>query len=308
MGKGRANEHEMSEYGVNVEVQSAPEESWRAKREAYLARMKPWADERVQRMARQEKHPVRDFLFEYYSFRAAHLLRWTPGFGVRLEGATLADVEWSDFRICEGGIVLPASAFPAHRVSYLEWAVGYLSAVAEREPAFSCFGLHEWAMVYRDPNVRHPYVPLRLSRDETDAFVESQQLRCTHFDAYRFFTPAAVPRNKFELTRADATHHDQSGCLHANMDLYRFAYKIAPFCASEIVADAFELAATIRELDMRASPYDLSTYGFTPVRIETREGREEYVAAQRELSALSQPIRLRVLRAYRDLLAAYTTA
>ncbi len=78
-------------------------------------------------------------------------------------------------------------------VAYLQWAVEYLEATLTREPSFACMGLHEWAMVFRDPNVRHPYVPFRLSREETDAVVESQPLRCSHFDAFRFFTPAAVP-------------------------------------------------------------------------------------------------------------------
>jgi hypothetical protein len=257
-------------------------------------------------MARHEKHPVYDFLFEYYSFRPAHLLRWTPGFGVRLDGATRDDVAWAEFAECEGGLTLPASAFPGHRVSYLRWAAQYLEAVAAREPSFGCMGLHEWAMVYRDPAVRHPYVPLRLSRAETDAVVDSQPLRCTHYDAFRFFTPAAAPLNRWELTRAATTDYDQPGCVHANMDLYRFAYKIAPFCPSEVVADAFGLARAAREVDMRASPYDLSAYGFAPIKVETRAGREEYVERQRELAARAQPVRERLLDVYRHLLASQT--
>jgi hypothetical protein len=56
-------------------------------------------------------------------------------------------------------------------------------------------GLHEWAMVFRNPNVRHRYVPFRLSRAETDAVVKSQPLRCSHFDAFRFFSPQTAPQN-----------------------------------------------------------------------------------------------------------------
>ena len=54
----------------------------------------------------------------------------------------------------------------------------------------------------------------------------------------------------------------------------------------------------------RASPYDLSGYGFPPVKIETREGREEYVELQRELYRQSVPVREQVLAVYRGLLAA----
>lgn len=282
-------------------MESLPRAEWERRRATYLARVRPWTEDRLRRASRREKHPVYDFLFEYYSFRPAHLERWTPGCGVLLEGATAAELDWTEFVATDGGVVLLASAFPAHRRDYLRWAVEYLEAVQGREPSFACLGLHEWAMVYRDPNVRHPYVPLRLSREETDAVVESQPLRCTHYDAFRFFTPAAVPRNRLSLTRQATTDHDQSGCIHVTMDLYRFAYKIAPFCPGDLVAEAFEVATAAREVDMRASPYDLSGYGFPAVRIETREGREEYVELQRDLSRRAAPIRERLLAVYRGL-------
>ena len=185
--------------------QSLPRAAWEAARAAYLGRVRPLADDRIRRASRGAKHPVHDFLFEYYSFRPAHLLRWSPGADVLLEGASSADREWNEFEPADGGVVLPATRFPAHRLDYVRWAADYLAAVAGREPAFACLGLHEWAMVYRDPNVRHPYVPLRLSREETDAVVEAQPLRCTHYDAFRFFTRDAAPLNRTPLTRA-ATH------------------------------------------------------------------------------------------------------
>ena len=47
---------------------------------------------------------------------------------------------------------------------------GLLTATASR-PAFSgCFGLHEWAMVYRQPEHRHS-LPLRLGQARTDKVV-----------------------------------------------------------------------------------------------------------------------------------------
>ena len=281
-------------------------QTWRLAREEYLARVRPWAEDRLRRASRRERHPVYDFLFEYYSFRPAHLLRWTPGFGLVLDGATPKDVGWAGFEPRDGGLALPAATFPEHRVAYLRWAVEYLDAVNGRLPAFACAGLHEWAMVYRDPAVRHPYVPFRLSRAETDAVVEGQPLRCSHFDAYRFFSKSAAPRNRWELTRAATAEHDQPGCVHVTMDLYRFAYKIAPFCPSDLLADAFDLARAAREVDMRASPYDLSGYGFAPVKIEAPEGRAEYAALQRELYHRGRPVRERLLGVYRGLLEART--
>ena len=86
------------------------------------------------------------------------------------------------------------------------------------------------------------------------------------------------------------------------MDLYKFAYKISPFCASDVVADAFDVARFAREIDMQASPYDLSGYGFAPIKIETRTGREEYVELQREVYARARPVRERVRGVYARLL------
>lgn len=278
-----------------------PRAEWTARRAAHRERVRPRAEDRVNRSARGQKHPVYDFLFEYYSFRPSHLLRWSPGVGVRLDDASPEEVDWPAWAgTCPGGVVYPAAA-AARRRTYLRWAVRYLEETGRREPVFGCFGLHEWAMVYQAPEVRHGRVPLRLSRADTDAVAEAGPLRCTHYDAFRFFSPAAAPKNRFQLTHKETTAHDQPGCVHVTMDLYKFAYKVAPYSSAEVVADGFELACAARELDMRASPYDLSGYGFAPVRIETREGREEYAAGQRELYRRAGPVRDRVLAEYRRL-------
>jgi hypothetical protein len=159
-------------------------------------------------------------------------------------------------------------------------------------------------MVYRTDDIRHQKVPLRLGRSGTDAVVDSMALRCTHFDAYRFFTPEAVGRNAEPLTRADQLRREQPGCLHANMDLYKWGFKLVPLISSELLLDCFELACAARELDMRASPYDLSGFGYEPVRIETAAGRAEYVRAQSALAQRAAELRRTFLRVCDELLAA----
>ena len=81
------------------------------------------------------------------------------------------------------------------------------------------------------------------------------------------------------------------------MDLYKWAYKLAPLVDSDTVADCFALALDIRALDMRASPYDLVSLGYPPVRIETPEGRAEYAAAQRGFADRAAPLRHRLIAA-----------
>ena len=284
---------------IPVRSQRLTRAEWQAEADAYRQRVQPMCDDRVQRMANGRKHPVFDFLFEYYSYRPAHLMRWSPGIGVVLEDARREELDWTElWKSAENGLELSPEQFPPHRVEYVKWAVNYLRAVRDREPNYHCFGMHEWAMVYRAKEVRHVRVPLRVSESELEAIVEAKPLKCTHYDAYRFFTPAAVPRNRIALTRQTTTDHDQPGCIHANMDLYKFSFKIAPYCASDVVAAAFALAKDAREIDMRASPYDLRELGYEPIRIESREGCEEYVGMQRMLAFRSRAIRDAVLGEY----------
>jgi hypothetical protein len=87
------------------------------------------------------------------------------------------------------------------------------------------------------------------------------------------------------------------------MDLYKWAYKLSPAGPGELVADCFALAAEVRELDMRASPYDLADLGYPPVAVETPEGRAAYVTAQRGFAARGQVLRRRLLDICEDLLA-----
>ena len=88
------------------------------------------------------------------------------------------------------------------------------------------------------------------------------------------------------------------------MDLYKWAYKLSPLVPSEVVADCFELAREIRTVDMRASPYDLTDLGYSPIRVETIEGRQEYVLAQRSFAERAAPLRSRLITECEQLLSA----
>lgn len=240
-------------------------------------------------------HPVEDFLFTYYPTRPAVLRRWHPGAGVALHDAEeFAGHRWYT-RHHSGAVFLDTTAFLADRGAGVAWAEELLRGTLGRSGRFNCFGLHEWAMVYRTKEVRHGQVPLRLGPEGTDEVVRSHPLRCTHFDAYRFFTDEAAPRNERSLDRASQLNLEQPGCLHANMDTYKLAMKLGPAVPGELLVDTFELARDIRELDMRASPYDLRQWGYDPVPIETAEGKATYVAAQREFARRANLLRDRLL-------------
>ena len=128
-------------------------------------------------------------------------------------------------------------------------------------------------------------------------------LCCSHFDAFRFFTAPARPLNRLQPTRQASLDLEQGGCLHANMDLYKWAFKLAPLTPAELTADCFELARDIREVDMRASPYDLRSLGYEPIAIETPAGREEYERHQRAFASRGEPLRARLVALCGRLLA-----
>jgi len=273
-------------------------DEWRERERAHHTRTDALTAAHRERAARGEKHPVWDFLFQYYAFKPAVLRRWHPGAGVELADAADSRAGWRWYR--EGStpdaVAPDAEGFAAEKPALHRLVRIMLSRVAARPGQFDCFGLHEWAMVYRDDEHRHPQ-PLRLGQSGTDRVVESHDLRCTHFDAFRFFTPDAVPLNRLSPTRESQPALDQPGCLHAGMDVYKWAIKLGPLAPGELLLDAFELAADIRRLDMEAAPYDLREWGFEPVQIETTDGKADYVRRQRALADRGNALRVRLLAA-----------
>ncbi len=242
---------------------------------------------------------MEDFLFTYYSQKPGQLLRWHPGAGVLLEGSAAAErADWKYYVPHDDGVRVDARRFAEERREAIDFARVILARTAARPAQFGCFGLHEWAMAYRSTvnGVRHEYLQLRLGAAGTDDVVEGSRLRCTHFDAFRFYTPEAEPLNEHAPTRQTQRDLEQPGCLHANMDLYKWAYKLTPLLTSELVMDCFELSWRIRTMDMRASPYDLEAWGYSPIAIETTAGKSEYVRLQRGFAEESQALRERLLR------------
>ena len=256
-------------------MRTLPGSEWQQQKRAHRERLAPYVEPHLERRRLGRPHPVHDFMFTYYSHRPAQLLQWHPG-------TSAVDVVEA-------------------RLPLIRQLHTLLTATAARPPTLGCFGLHEWAMVFETDENRHPW-PLRLGGAATDEVVRSHRIGCSHFDAFRFFTPPARPLNTLQPGRDDRPAYEQPGCLHASMDLYKHAFRLSPLICSDLVADCFELAWEIRILDMRAAPYDFtglvldpSGEEWTPVKIETSAGKAEYVAAQRAFSERAAPLRQRLI-------------
>lgn len=275
------------------------EQTWREREQRHRERADALTADHLARATRHEHHPIEDFLFTYYRMSPGELRRWHPGAGAVLEHA--ADRrDWKHYRVnATGEASVDVADCLARRGGTVEYVDRLLRRTRDRPPSLGCFGLHEWAMVYRlgPEQIRHVGLPLRLGHALSDRVVEANPVVCSHFDAFRFFTPEARPRNELQPTRESQPDLEQPGCLHAGMDIYKWMGKLGPLIPGDLLLDAFELARDIRQVDMQASPYDVSGFGLEAIPIETSEGKREYARRQAVFAERGNALRDRALEA-----------
>lgn len=277
-------------------------DEWRDRATAHRARAQRYTLPARRRRDCGLPHPIEDFLFQYYPYPLSLLENWQPGCGVALEWSWTAEsrnpLPFPEryYLVADGWIAADPSRLTSKERERSKWIVELLGATRDRPPNFACHGLHEWAMVYRGKEVRHEKTtPLRLPQKEIDALVEARAICCSHHDAFRFFASEARPMNRLQPSLESRVEQEQPGCVHANMDLYKWAAKSMPWIGTELLLDCFELAVRLRDLDMRASPYDLTAWGREPIRIETVEGRRIYEIEQRRLASEAVALRDRLI-------------
>ncbi|MEM8868398.1 MAG: 3-methyladenine DNA glycosylase [Verrucomicrobiota bacterium] len=283
-------------------------DDWRQFATKHRLRAEAWTVPYRKRRASNQLHPIHDFLFIYYRNAPSQLEAWHPTFDQRLEVAADAATSFNSkyYSTTDSVAFLDGSKIDGATYHRLEMALRLSRIVHERPTQFGCYGLHEWAMVYRgntDGEIRHSKkLPLRLSEEATDAFIESRAICCSHYDAFRFFTPSAKPFNRIQPSKETRHENEQAGCLHTNMDLYKLAAQCMPWIGSDLLWRTFEFAVIAREIDMRASPYDCRPLGYEPICIETSEGRADYEREQRALTEKAKPIRQELIRRLQSIL------
>jgi hypothetical protein len=292
-----------------TELEVIAESEWMARSEAHHESAREFTAGPRTRRDRGERHPVEDFLFEYYPYPFALIEQWHPGHGkaIRFSDPESLPVRFKSpkYRI-DGDMCYPdGTTLSEKQLGRLGWIESLLRATRNHLPNFACHGLHEWAMVYRAEEVRHSSLaPLRLPQEQIDELIRSRPIACTHHDAFRFFAKDAKPLNRLQPSLETRHENEQPGCVHANMDLYKWAAKAMPWVGSELLLEMFQLASELRDLDMRASPYDLSEWKVKPVKIETQEGRVEYETEQRRLAEKARLLRAKLIASIERVLAA----
>ena len=289
-------EHLWLSCQVGVQLPLVPVATWQLAATHHEQIVATWTSDRLHRRSRGLKHPVDDFMFEYYPISVSKLATWHPGWRIELEPKLNADEIFNvQLYSIANSIRLRVDIFQA-RLSEIANELEFLTATLNRSARTGCFGLHEWAMVLGESELRHDQWPLRISQSEIAQTISDIGLRCTHFDAFRFFTEVARPLNPLQLVRTDQLKVEQPGCLHANMDLYKIAMRWAPIIGSVLVRQCFRLAREIRTLDMQSAPYDLRDLGVTPIPIETTQGRQEFTRQQKRYSDRAQVLRTEIIK------------
>jgi hypothetical protein len=150
---------------------------------------------------------------------------------------------------------------------------------------------------------------------EIVSVLQARGLRCTHFDALRFFAPDAKGLNLYGDAGADGDlvrevaqpRLEQAACVHASMDLLKHAIILARYpcgqTGNDVKIQCLDLALAARKVDMCASPYDVTPFGFTPIKVEGEEGRRLYKKAQMELMGRASPIRSALIHCYSKVIA-----
>ena len=273
-------------------TRSISREQWEIARGHHQSIVTVWVEGRLDRRSKGLKNPVEDFMFEYYPISPNKLKTWHPGAFTLLEDVTPDDeiIHSKTVEVTDQGLGMNWGWVSESR-PLIQRDLDLLKATAQRDPQHHCFGLHEWAMVLGSENRRHEDWPLRVSSQQIQKTIDEVGLRCTHFDAFRFFTDEAKPLNPLQLTRDSQVNLEQPGCLHANMDLYKLSHRWAPIVGSATVRSCFRLARRIRTLDMQGAPYDLSAMDVTPIQLETAAGRAQFAKLQKRFSGEAQSLR-----------------
>jgi hypothetical protein len=176
-----------------------------------------------------KQHPIYNFIHTYYRYSTQNVKKYSPGLDIVMKVIDIDDdrshLNQKYLKSSAEGYYyeLPREDSPTSKFGWISLSKtrDLLHSTANKQPFYGCFGLHEWAMLYsgrRDTSKkteeRHQKeLPLRVSQEVIDAAVESSNaLKCTHYDAFRFFHPAAQPLNAVSMmTRDFQKENEQPG-------------------------------------------------------------------------------------------------
>ena len=144
-------------------------------------------------------NPIYNFLISYYGFSGSkgvgRLCRYSPGPDVPFNTGELdgMNVPYTRRYLTSSSSHSELSYYDSSQMknrSGLSWNLNLLKCTRSNTPVLNCYGLHEWAMLYRpaSDDVGSSYqggLPLRVDLSVVEEVVDKGGLKCTHIDAIR---------------------------------------------------------------------------------------------------------------------------
>ena len=233
----------------------------------------------------------------------AQLRRWHPGAGVGARrSGRLAARRLALLRRRRGRRRRRRRGLLAARGDTLRFVRELLVAHGRRgRHGFGCFGLHEWAMVYRlDPaDVRHAGWPLRLGAAGTDAVVEAHQIALLALRRLPLLHPRrrAAQRAARRPVRASRRSSSRAACT-PGWTSTSGRYKLGP-AGPERAGRGLLRAGPRHPRRSTCGPRPTTCASSATSRCASRppRARPQYAAAQRGFSARGQALRARLVDA-----------
>jgi hypothetical protein len=130
-------------------------EAWTSRAKKHDALIHPITDAFLKRRGLGQTHAVHDFLFTYYSCSPLKLKQWVPSFEEELEmtDSIRQDYSWLTdywFSLNEGMLSLRKERIHKSARAQARFIADLCANISQRAPRFGCYGLHEWAMVYKE--------------------------------------------------------------------------------------------------------------------------------------------------------------
>ena len=168
---------------------------------------------------------------------------------------------------------------------------------ARRSSAASGCTSGRWSTGSRPSEVRHADWPLRLGADGHRRGRGAHRIRCSHFDAFRFFTAAGpAAATPCSPTRDDRPDVRAAGLPARRHGPLQVGLQAQPrWCLASWSPTASSWPATSASSTCARRRTTCASSGYEPVRIETAEGKAEYVAAQRAFAERAQALRARLV-------------
>ena len=127
---------------------------WKQAMADHKDRVQEWTTPYKKRRSKTESHPVHDFLFSYYSYSIGRLESWHPPAGTHLEFSPTENKHIpshfsENYYTKKGGYLFLDPTKSVSRLNSHRWILQLLEHTQKNKPIYGCYGMHEWAMVYK---------------------------------------------------------------------------------------------------------------------------------------------------------------